>query len=1484
MKLSPTEIFRGKTIFFIGGTGFVGKVTLSMLLHNFPEVGKVYATVRARDEQESRMRFWTSIVTSPTFDPLRTKYGERFEEFIREKVIPVNGDVGNEFLGLDEKTAFDIMQGTDIVINGAGNVTFNPPLESALRTNVVGSHNIIKMARMMKRPALVHVSTCFVAGKRSGPIWENEPVIGYFPRKDELIGTKFDVNREISDCARLSEQARQEADDAVQVAKFRESARKRFIEEGRDPDDELELKSAVFRERKMWIRERTTELGAERADYWGWTNIYTYSKSLAEQIIASEDDIVKVLVRPSIVESAVEYPFPGWNEGFTTTAPLILIALRGQPIIPVNEKLILDIIPVDMVAGVILAAATKALVDDKPPLVFQAASGDSNPNDMKRIVGLVGLYKRRHFKEKSTGNKVVNKIAGMIEAAPVGQKTYELASAPMLNKLARKADQLLDKAMPRWGGGRIGNVVADLRKSAEEFERTTRETMDAFAMFKPFMVDNAYLYRSDNVRELMASVKEREKHLLPWYPEKLDWYDYWLNIHFPGMRKWVLPTLEEELKAQEKRSYTYKDLIDLFDTATKRFATRVAMRIERGGRREQYTFDDVRELANRAAGFFVANKITAGDRVMLVSHNMPEWGIAYFGILKSGATAIPVDPANSSEEIARFAIAGEASAIVVSPRIAAEKADLSEAIGQAFAKAADVTGDLSAPKIWTFDEVFELPDEVEEARRLTLLPQKILGNSVASLIFTSGTTGTPKAVMLSHKNFTNMVSMLSSVLKMDISDGVLSVLPLHHTFEFSAGFLTPFSNGTQITYLDELTAEELSRAIEKGHVTGMVGVPALWEMLHRRIKTRLRESGDWLADLADNMIEFNAWLRDNTPFNLGPIIFLPIHRGMGGKMRYLISGGSALSEKVQKDLHGLGFTILEGYGLTESSPVLTVARPGNKLIKGSVGKPLPGVEVKIDNPDENGVGEILARGQNVMLGYYKNDEATESVLNDRWLRTGDLGRIDEDGNLYIVGRSKDVIIDSNGKNIYPDEIEEIYGKSEFIKELSVVGLPDDDGGEKIAALVVPDYEKDIALTRAEVNKQIETHFREVSASLPFFKRVRVLHITPFELPRTATRKVKRPEVVQMLLAMEERSRRKTREAIEAKGDDNALWIRKIVATVSNRPISDVALGDKLADLGFDSLMFVELQAAVEDAGGRVLSPDTLNEVQTIRELLTAVRRVDKSKKLADEPKVEERKREEEEIYIPSLVRRVGNAIVDFAQERLYEDILDTTIEGRSNIPYHVNFIIAPNHASHLDTGLVKKALGKEIADQTVAVAAADYWFDTKYKRAYMNNFTTLVPIERTGSLRQSLRHVTRILNEGYNALIFPEGTRSLTGEIAEFKPVIGYLALNQKIGILPIYVWGTFEAYPKGTTIPKRESIGAKIGAKIGRFLSYEELRDMTLGVPNTEAYRLIAARVQHEVENLRDGRRQEFDAAAIRKKWRAERRRTRRQQPVIDE
>ena len=422
---------------------------------------------------------------------------------------------------------------------------------------------------------------------------------------------------------------------------------------------------------------------------------------------------------------------------------------------------------------------------------------------------------------------------------------------------------------------------------------------------------------------------------------------------------------------------------------------------------------------------------------MLVSHNAPEWGMTYFGVLKTGASCIPVDPESSIEEIVNFARAGDAAGIVLSEKLNEEHSDLR----------ARLTAAGLAPKIWTFDQVFALPDEQTEDERIALLPARVTAQSLASLIFTSGTTGRPKGVMLSHRNLTSMVSMLSSVFDMSTRDGVLSVLPLHHTFEFSTGFLTPLSRGAQITYLPELTGDALARAIKNGHVTGMVGVPALWELLHRRIKNKLYERSDWIGKTADAMIKANAWLRDNTPLNLGPIVFYPIHEGLGGRIRYFISGGSALSESIQKDFQGLGFTILEGYGLTEASPVLTVTRPENRMLTGSVGRPLPGVEVKIAEPDAGGVGEVIARGPNVMLGYFADEKATRSALVERWLYTGDLGKLDDDGNLFLVGRSKEIIVDTNGKNVYPDELEEVYLNSPHVKELSIVGLPDGTAGE-----------------------------------------------------------------------------------------------------------------------------------------------------------------------------------------------------------------------------------------------------------------------------------------------------------------------------------------------------------------------------------------------------------------------------------------------------
>lgn len=1453
-SLSPTEIFKDRKLFVIGATGFLGKVTLSMLLQQFPNIGRVYVTVRARSQEESETRFWNSVITAPPFDPLRERYGGAMEGFIRDKVVVVGGDIGDTNLGYSDEQAQQIADDIDVVLNSAGNVTFNPTLESALRTNVVGTQNVIAFAKRMKRPALVHVSTCFVAGNRSGPVWESDPVFGYFPRKDELKGVEFSVEDEIRDCARLAERARDEARDAMMVARFRELARKRLNEEGRDADDPDAMGLAVARERKVWIRTRLTELGVERSTFWGWPNIYTYTKSLGEQLVAAETGMIRSIVRPSIVESALSYPFPGWNEGFTTTAPIIFLVLKGQTQIPGNEKLILDITPVDQVASVMLAVTAQACVE-QPELVHQAATGDSNPNNMDRIIGLVGLYKRRHFKEKETGNKIINEIASRMEPRRVSTESFEKFSTPMFSAAAKKASSLLDRARPRWGGGRFVEAIDRIKTGVDRIEEVTHETSEAFEMFRPFTIENAYIFRSDNVRQLFSRIRPDEQGLLRWSPERFDWYDYWLNIHLPGLKKWVFPTLEEDMRAKPKRIYTYRDLLELFETSTKRHATRVAMRIERDGRKEQYTYADLRELATRAAGFLAGAGIKPGDRVMLVSHNAPEWGMTYFGVLKSGASCIPVDPESSTEEIVNFARAGEAGGIILSEKMVDEHPQLRTRLSE----------EGIPSRIWTFDEVFAVPDAAVEDERIAMLPSRVTAQSLASLIFTSGTTGNPKGVMLSHRNLTSMVSMLSSVFDMSTRDGVLSVLPLHHTFEFSTGFLTPLSRGAQITYLPELTGDALAKAIKNGHVTGMVGVPALWELLHRRIKNKLYERSDLIGKTADGLIKANSWLREKTPLNLGPLVFYPIHEGLGGRIRYFISGGSALSEKIQKDFQGLGFTILEGYGLTEASPVLTVTRP-DKLLTGSVGRPLPGVEVRIAEPDASGVGEVIARGPNVMLGYYADESATRNALVERWLYTGDLGKLDDDGNLYLVGRSKEIIVDTNGKNVYPDELEEIYANSPYVKELSIVGLAEGIG-EKVACLVVADDEFDIAISRDELRRKVEEHFRDVSASLPYYKRVKVLQFTDDELPRTATRKVKRAEIVTILQELES-TNKSTESAAQRSTDSANRWLINIIANVSNRPVDEISLNSRLADLGFDSLMFVELATSIENAGGSLTAPERLNEVQDLRELASVVSRRPGPSTVEGSSKPDGGRLDIDEIEVPSFIQSAGNKAGDFLQRVLYDRVLETHYEGRSNIPVHTNFIVAANHTSHLDMGLTKMALAEAGRDMVV-LAAADYFFDTKYKRAVIENFTNLVPMERSGSLRQSLRHARSFLDRGYNALIFPEGTRSLTGEMAEFKPVIGYLALHAGVGILPIYLYGTHEAMPKGSTLIK----GRRVGARIGRYLSVESLEEMTKGMARAEAYRLIAARVKHDVENLRDGTRRPFEAKEIRKRWKAERR-----------
>lgn len=708
--------------------------------------------------------------------------------------------------------------------------------------------------------------------------------------------------------------------------------------------------------------------------------------------------------------------------------------------------------------------------------------------------------------------------------------------------------------------------------------------------------------------------------------------------------------------------------------------------------------------------------------------------------------------------------------------------------------------------------------------------------------------------MLSHRNFASLVGRLSAIFEIGPGDGLLSVLPLHHTFEFTAGLLVPLSRGAEIEYLDEVTADRISEALGSGRVTAMIGVPALWSLLHRRITQELAAKPGLVEAAFRALMKGNAALRDSAlSLNLGKLLFWPVHRRFGGRLRLLVSGGSALDPEVHAAFRELGFDLHEGYGLTEAAPVLAVSKTDAAAPEGSVGPALPGIELRIAEPDAKGVGEVLARGPNVMLGYWHGGDApgvdaelTGQVLEDGWLRTGDLGKLDANGNLTLVGRKKDVIIDANGKNVYPDEIEDAYHEPDLVKELCVVGLPDGTG-EKVAMLVVPDW-KD--RDRAEVRARLDAHVREVSGRLPFAKRVKAWHVFDGDLPKTATRKVKRPLVREELLRIEAAAQRgrRARDVAQAHAGGDG-WLLDLVAEVSRRPRAEIGPDTRLVtDLGFDSLMITELTAALEEAGVPASAADHLHGIQTVEELSRAVASAARRPPPEAAP-IEAAEEGEAEIPVPATLARIGRRILSAGQRALYETWYGAKVKGTSFIPHDRNFLVVANHASHLDMGLVKVALGVE-GERLAALAARDYFFDTRLKRAYFENFTNLIPMEREGSLKASLGAAAEALRRGYHLLIFPEGTRSRDGAMAPFFPTAGYLSLHCGVDVLPVYLAGTHEALPPGKALPRKKELEVRFGPA----LPVAELRRRTGGLPRSESYRVVTSMMEEAVKALRDG------------------------------
>ena len=1415
--LDVARVLEGSRIIVVGGTGFLGKVWLSLLLSNYPGIGKVFLVVRSKGSQDSEARFWTDIAPSEPFAPLRARHpGGAYDAFLRDKIEVVDADVSKPVCGFSNDLRKRIAGTVDALVNVAGVVDFNPPLDEALLTNAAGMQNLVVLAKSLGDVPILHTSTCYVAGYRSGRVEEVDPRDDPFPKFRDMPNAPWDPHREITEGLALAASVVKHADDAHRVAQYERDAKETLEKKG-EPTSGPVFAAELKRAKEKFIAAEGERVGMERARFWGWTNTYTYTKSLGEQVLAGSG-LAFTIVRPAVIESAMAFPAPGWNEGINTMAPVMFMFMNGHMQIPYSDRTTLDIIPVDMVSGgMILGLA--ALLEGTQQAVYHLGSSHTNAIPMARLIEVSGLYKRRHYQRTSKGNPWVNFVQAHWEPTPVTAEGFERHGAPAFARAAKTLSQLARKASV----GPAAVVFAPASRALASYSEVAKRNGEIFTMFLPFMAETEYRFVTEGMTRLVARLGPEDRAACNWAPESIDWRHYIMDVHCPGLDRWVMPLIDEKLSRPARPLRAFASLLDMLDEAADRHEHRAALlRLERDGL-ARVSYASWRDRSAALASRLHALGVKPGDRVLLSAANHPAWPIAYFGILRAGAVAVPADAAMEALALQNVLRASRAAAVVCDAKVR-------ERLDGAFA-----------------GPVLDIHDATAEDPSLPAPPAvKVDAKTLASVIYTSGTTGTPKGVMLTHGNFTALVAALAPVFPLTQGDRVLSVLPLHHTFEFTCGMLLPLSRGSSTVYLDELSGERVVQAMKDAQVSAMVGVPALWQLLERRITQQVRDLGPGAGTAFDFALALNRTLGEKVGLNVGQILFGPVHQRLGGRLRFLISGGAALPNETADMFRGLGLPLAEGYGLTEASPVLTVAKASSSAKPGSVGPAIPGVEVRIANPDPSGVGEVLARGPNVMQGYADDPAATAAAFtDDGWLRTGDLGALDKKGRLRLVGRSKDVVVASNGENIYPDDVERALGEISLVKELVVLGIPDTRGGERLALLAVPDLGDTDGEDRLARREKALRNLKDGIRTLPPGWQPAVVLPYDAELPRTATRKVKRSEVrgiVERLVAASAPARPAAGE-----GSDNA--VRRAIAAIARRPVEDVTDRTRLrGDLGFDSLMAMELGVALEAIRGRPV-PQEMIALETVGELERALGLDSEHARHHDGHDDHGADDDAVDLNLPEPVRLLAKSALSVVQREFYGSVMKPKVTGRAYIPHNRNTLVVANHSSHLDMGFVKYALGSYGRD-LVALAARDYFFDTPAKRALMENLTNVASFDRDAGLHETLTEVGSLLRAGKTVLIFPEGTRSPDGRIQKFLGAVGFLTLHYEVDVLPVWLGGTFDAMPRTRFIPTRRDITARIGPP----LEYEEIRRLTTSMKPVESARTVARLAQRAVEALRDG------------------------------
>lgn len=522
------------------------------------------------------------------------------------------------------------------------------------------------------------------------------------------------------------------------------------------------------------------------------------------------------------------------------------------------------------------------------------------------------------------------------------------------------------------------------------------------------------------------------------------------------------------------------------------------------GREGMATFNYAKtENSIRSVSIELKNRgLCKGDRVGILSENRPEWAVAYLAIQTAGGIVVPLDSAWKETELSHTLRNSGARFLFHSSRFSGMAADILK------------SGRISIVTINLESDFF--PDTSESCVREIFTAASIKTDDPATIIYTSGTTGDPKGVVLTHRNILANLQGLTRAIDLYDGDIFLSVLPLHHTLESTCGFLLPLLTGLTVVYAHSLKSRDIIEDIKTNRISCLVSVPLLHEKMYSSIAKRIAELsfGTRVVFQLTYWVSRAGWLLH---FKAGKILFRSFRKKAGlESIRLLISGGAPLPKEIARWFNIVGFDLLEGYGMTECSPVISVNRPDD-IKFGSVGRPLPNVEVDIHEPSAEGIGEIKVKGPNVTLGYYQNPSASAAILKDNWLYTGDMGRF-KNGHLYITGRKKNLIVSAAGKNIYPEEIEAALHMSPFILESVVLGRRKDKKmGEEIFATIVPDLEQIKLHLKMEVEEMnlkqireiVEEEVRSVNQRLADYKRLNRFEIRIEEFEKTSSRKIRR---------------------------------------------------------------------------------------------------------------------------------------------------------------------------------------------------------------------------------------------------------------------------------------------------------------------------------------------------------------------------------------